>query len=95
MNNEAQKFYMVVINMIGDNYGTNVQLVGIYDSLEKAEKAKEKNSYSYLPYGSEAKITTEESRIIEVIINKTYDTTDEFYTNKNDKNVIRLGYYIE
>lgn len=70
-------------------------MVGIYDSLEKAEKAKEENAYSYLPYGSEAKITTEEARIVEVIINKTYDTTDEFYTNKNDKNVIRLGYYIE
>lgn len=33
------KLYMVTIDVIGDDYGTNTQLVGIYDTFEQAQKS--------------------------------------------------------
>ncbi len=91
------KLYMVTIDVIGDDYGTNTQLVGIYDTLEQAQKAKEENVYRYSTtncrkYSGEVKET--EAVIQAVEMNKTYNICEDAY-NAIDEGAILLGCYIE
>lgn len=88
------KVWLVTIDVIGDMYGTNTQLVGIFDTYEKALKAKEENTYKYLPYCCDdpRELMETEAIIHEVKLNKTYEVDEDIYRH-NVGNIILA--YIE
>lgn len=89
------KVWFVTIDVIGDMYGTNTQLVGIFDTYEKALKAKEENTYKYLPHCCDdpRELMETEAIIHEVELNKTYEADEDIYCH-NVGNII-LACYIE
>lgn len=91
------ELYMVTIDVIGDDYGTNTQLVGIYDTFEQAQKAKEENVYRYSTTHcrKEFREVKETEAVIQVVeMNKTYNICEDAYS-AIDEGAIQLGCYIE
>lgn len=96
MRDESEKLYLVYADAYTGNYGTSVQLVGVYDNMNLATKAiasvkRENPSYKVV------------AKTIE--LNKQYpvfcfssapysDTTEEEF-EKLDQKVIKLCEYIE
>lgn len=91
------KLYMVTVDVIGDDYGTNTQLVGIYDTFEQAQKAKEENVYRYSTTHCRKEFieVKETEAVIQVVeMNKTYNICEDAY-GAIDEGAIMLGCYIE
>ena len=81
------KLYMVVYEgLVGEEYGTEMYLLGIYDNIGKAHDA-----IASLP----GDICTDLVEIHEVELNETLEVTLEDWFLRRYKTKVQLGSYLE